>query len=243
MAKIRFVRNRFVEFKGRGDYHQIDIPVDLIYRPSFIYPIRLLGEVKFRSCPIDKSYIREEIGKMKDIQENYFVDGSLTDEMRAKRRLEVFSFFSASGFNEPAERLAYAHGIKTISYKNNKCIYDIVRYIRFISKTISSYSEADQTKVIDDIFNILIINGGGIIDFSVLPGFSTKRRCPKSIKTSILGTTSTGLTIHLVSSDSFPDELFKTRDFVYCRVKSTDDYDKWQLEFKESKFVLYFFNA
>ena len=90
LTKIRFVRNRFIEFKGRGDYHQIDIPVDLIYRPSFIYPIRLLGEVKFRSSPIDKSFIREEIGKMKDIQESYFVDGSLTDEMRTKRRLEVF---------------------------------------------------------------------------------------------------------------------------------------------------------
>ena len=73
-----------------------------------------------------------------------------------------------------------------------------------------------------------------------MPVFSFRRRCPKSIKTSILGTTSTGLAIHLISNDSFPDELFKERDFIYCRVKSTDDYDKWLLEFKESKFVLYF---
>lgn len=238
--KVRMTRRNFIEFKGRGAYHQIDIPVDLIYRPSFIYPIRLLGEVKYHSKKISKDFIREEIGKMKDIQENYFVNNALTSEMRAKRRLEVFAFFSASGFNESAERLAYAHGIKTISYENNKCVKDIVRFIRPLSKTISAFSNERQEEAIDRFFNLLIFGTADEILFETLHPAKELKRLPLSIRTSIIGTTITGLTIHFISNDRFPNELFRNRDYVNCRVRSSNSLDKWQLEVNGSDFVMYF---
>lgn len=241
--KYRIVRKRFVEFKGRGEFHQIDIPVDLEYRPNFIYPIRLLGEVKHYSRPITKNDVRHEIGKMKDIQENYFVDDELTNKMRARRRTEVFAIFSASGFNEAAERLAYAHGIKTVSYKDNKHIHEILDYVNDVATDISSFPEEEQTKIIDEYFNILIMGHNLSEDvwrFPMLLDFYLNADHLLNIRTSIIGTTSTGLTIHFLSNDIFPEYLFENTDFVYCRVRSTDSLEGWYLEIGESETKFYF---
>ena len=106
-------RANFVELKGRGGWHQIDCPFDYDGFIPFLYPVRLLGEAKFLQKEVQKNSIRSFIGVLKDIQENYFVDDSLTDSMVRGRRMELGAFFAANGFNPEAEKLAYAHGIRT----------------------------------------------------------------------------------------------------------------------------------
>ena len=69
--RVREIRRGFIEIKGRGCWHQIDCPCEYNHLIPFSYPVRLLGEVKFYKSHLDKKYIREYIGVIKDIQENY----------------------------------------------------------------------------------------------------------------------------------------------------------------------------
>lgn len=238
--RIRHNRRRFIEFKGRGEFHQIDVPVDLIFKPNFIYPIRLLGEVKYHQKPIEKHFIREEIGKMKDIQENYIVNDLLTREMRRKRRLEIFAFFSSSGFTEESERLAYAHGIKTISFENNYCIRKIIDFIRAFSLDISLLTEEEQKRKLDEVYDTLILGQHRDLDFPFhLLNTGHFAKFPASIKTSIIGTTSTGLTIHFLSFDEFPVQLFNESDFVKCKYHSSNG-DTWVMTINNCESKFYF---
>ena len=120
--RVRENRAGFIEFKGRGCWHQIDCPCDYNKFIPFSYPLRLLGEVKFYKKPLSKEHIREYIGVLKDIQENYFVADGIDIQNFYPRKLEIGVYFSANGFQEEAEKLAYAHGIRTISYRNNHLI-------------------------------------------------------------------------------------------------------------------------
>ena len=234
-VRIRVLRKRFAEFKGRGEWHQIDIPVELINQPPLIYPIRMLGEVKYKNRPVGKSSIRAEIGKMKDIQENYFADSSspLPEQAKQDRRLEVFSFFSASGFNDAAERLAYAHGIRTISYQNNECIDGIAKTVDDIAEYLSKYPEFFQSIILDEIFDYLI-SGKDFNDYSLLPMNDYQPFFESEIKTSIIGTTASGLTINFISYEDFPDELFAEKDEAYCRIHSEDG-ERWYLTVNDSE--------
>lgn len=125
--KIRRNREDFIEIRGRGTWHQIDCPCDYEGVIPFIYPIRMLAEVKFFSKRIDKKYIREYIGVVKDIQENIFVPDDYVGPFT--RFSEIGVFFAANGFDDEAEKLAFAHNIKTISYENNCMLGEIKRII------------------------------------------------------------------------------------------------------------------
>ena len=96
---------------------------------SFWERLRLLGEAKFYRSPLSKEHIREYIGVLKDIQENYFVADGMDLQNFYPRKLEIGVYFSANGFQAEAEKLAYAHGIRTISYKNNPLINRLKLYI------------------------------------------------------------------------------------------------------------------
>lgn len=117
--RVREIRSGFIEFKGRGCWHQIDCPCDYNELIPFSYPLRLLGEVKFYKSRLSKKHIREYIGVIKDIQENYFVADGINPQDFYPRKMEIGVYFAVNGFQEEAEKLAYAHGIKTISYENN----------------------------------------------------------------------------------------------------------------------------
>ena len=107
-ARAVMTRKNFIELKGRGGWHQIDCPCDLNYTSPFMYPIRLLGEVKFAQNKVSKRVIESYIGVLKDIQENYFVaNPDLVIDSKPNRFLEIGCIFSANGFNAQAENLAY----------------------------------------------------------------------------------------------------------------------------------------
>lgn len=144
--RVRWVRENFIELKGRGGWHTIDCPFDYDRQVPFLYPVRLIGEVRYHQTTVTKDAIRNFIGVLRDIQENYFIDDTLTAEMVRERRMEIGVFFSVNGFQAEAERLAYSHGIRTISYKNNPIIQQIrddidlleseyIRYDLFMQKS------------------------------------------------------------------------------------------------------------
>lgn len=95
--RVRETRENFIELKGRGEWHQVDCPCEYDFVSPFMYPIRLIGEVKYHSEPTDKEDIREFIGVLKDISENYFVPADIGKKDFHKllpcRYLEVGVFF------------------------------------------------------------------------------------------------------------------------------------------------------
>lgn len=239
--KYRKRRKRFVEIQGRGTWHQIDIPCDSLFNPSFIYPIRLFGEVKFysassnnRSGRISKELIREFIGVKEDITQNFFVASRKNVSIKEKRwrRTEVFAYFSANGFDAEAEKLAYAHGIKTISYENQPLLKALKEKTEEYAKhLVNSYSDRSIESIIDDLYDALILGRQDIRTSRRLPieGFSSDV-C--SIKTSLIATTASGFTVHILSEHPFPDGMFTDSDEAYISIFSNDG--EWYFVFRSN---------
>ncbi|MDO4921260.1 MAG: hypothetical protein Q4E64_05490 [Phascolarctobacterium sp.] len=253
--RIREKRRNFIELKGRGAWHQIDCPCDYNIISPFMYPIRILGEVKCYKNPIEKEKIRNFIGVVKDIQENYFADELELDITGLpKRFIEVGAFFSYSGFNKEAEFLAYAHGIKTISYQDNflvagicDAVYQLeknISYKNFTNKGMKAYRDiierlhiADREKFfenlnqlqLDDYFSDeLDIKTKGISGFYV---YNLKKFIDNllTVKSSFIATNDDGLVIHFIGDGAFPNEIFEDRDEAFCNVyyRGTNQKSYW----------------
>src|ERR1035438_7248250 len=63
-----------LEVKGRGAWHQIDALAAFDLTPAFMYPLRLMVEAKCYSSrsPVGIEVVRNSVGVLKDIAENYF---------------------------------------------------------------------------------------------------------------------------------------------------------------------------
>ncbi|MBU1087149.1 MAG: hypothetical protein KKD05_06475 [Candidatus Omnitrophica bacterium] len=228
-VKIHGVNN--IEIKGRGTWHQIDCPC--IYKKTvpFIHDIRLLAEIKFHTSEIQKDKIRQYIGVMKDISENYFIDEINTIENQ-KKYTDIGVFFAANGFQIEAEKLAFAHGIKTISYKNNEIVQKIKDNITLLESDYLSankcISKDNQNSFMSKIAYILDnpISERLFIEFEeeFMPENGYRdylieiRNELQQIHTSFFGITETNYFIHFLSKARFPSNLFSETDTMSCRV-------------------------
>lgn len=236
-GRVRETRERFIELKGRGEWHQIDCPCEYDYTSAFMYPIRLIGEVKYHNQPIDKEDIRAFIGVLKDISENYFVptysQRESCEEFLPCRYLEVGAFFSAVGFSKSAELLAYAHGIKVISYKDNYMVYRIKQVIDSFEKNIAYETFNNNRRTILGYINQQLINNCSasynnyVADYTELnpklrarvKNFTNKLiDSILLIKSNVFVTTHEGVMLHLLGDRRFPDEVFYESDEAYCQI-------------------------
>ncbi len=240
---IRMNRENFIEVKGRGCWHQADCLFDYEKDIPFLFPIRLIGEVKFYTSPIKKDEIRKFITSISDIQENYFaVDGV---DLPISRVNDLGVFFSASGFNEEAERLAFVHNIKTVSYQNNVVIDEIKKIITEIELNYLSANQClrrgnfnrfmsyfENLIFDEDLFEEFNFNN----EFSASDGFDNimhfLRDTVRRINSNFIAKTITDIFIHFISYSSFPDELFNDTDSALCEVYyNVENGKKYWLEF------------
>lgn len=223
--RVRELRPGFIEFKGRGCWHQIDCPCDYSQFIPFMYPIRLLGEVKYYKKPLEKKCLREYIGAIKDIQENYFVADGVDPQQFYPRKTEIGVYFSASGFQEEAEKIAYAHGIKTISYANNPLIDRLKTLINELERNyISVQCLKDHTwsTFRQAFIGALRHHTPTGYQCDVADGYENVveeiRDAIDEIRSSFIATTATGVFLHFIGNNSFPEELFVSSDEGRCRV-------------------------
>lgn len=227
-VRTRRQREQFFEMRGRGCWHQIDCPCDYDKFIAFINPIRLIGEVKFYANPVTKDHIRQFVGVLKDIQENYFT--SEFDDAPSERFTEIGTFFSSSGFDAEAEKLAFAHNIKTISYKNVWLLESLKKAIENIEinylKATECVSAGKQSSFVRAFKAILDGNAAALNEFdrSYRPadGFASVLRQLMSglqaIRSSFVGTTSGGAFLHFIGDSEFPEDLFFDTDTQPTRV-------------------------
>lgn len=241
-ARAVMSRGNFIELKGRGGWHQIDCPCDLNYSSPFMFPIRLLGEVKFTQTKVSKRVVESYIGVLKDIQENYFVaNPDLVIDSKQNRFLEVGCIFSANGFTSQAENLAYTHGIRTISYENNIVVDRIKLSIeRLVKDNVDPSNVTNAGRLLltelnrffgfaysfDHIYPIYSKRVDSFLNYSlrrVLIGNYEKNLINLldsigSIKDSFIATTPEGLLLHFVGEQEFPEELFLGSDYAQYRI-------------------------
>ncbi len=125
-----------LQLQGRGEWHQTDALVAYDHTPAFIYPIRLIVEAKAYSLSspnkgkIGINVVRNAVGVLKDVNENYFahIGHDDDDSYKLKRFNYAYAVFSLNGFTENAQRYALAHQIFLIQYHYSTLFGD-VRYI------------------------------------------------------------------------------------------------------------------
>lgn len=210
--------------RGRGEWHQIDALGKWQYVVPFVYPIRLLCEAKFLNGPADISVIRNFVGVVKDISENYFVEDNqnIDKRMLSKRHTDCGAVFSVNGFTSNAERYAYAQNIFLISYENNPVIgslreaFENVAQLLKISKKTNRkefnkwFEEAWRRKYSDDYPQNLAKYVVHARRFEDSLGLLQKRL--EGVRTSVVGLASGIYPIHLLSYDNVPSELFRETD-------------------------------
>lgn len=229
------------EVLGRGTHHQIDFVGVYEKHIPFIYPIRLLAECKFWTkgdnyISVDKSFIREYIGVYKDISENYF---SLHMK-KYTRFLDVPIIFSAGGFDDEAEKLAWSHGINIVSHSKIPILRDILDFIDSLVKLIPEVYFTDKQKfkrLKDIVFKVIrgtlpeemrsdinrlikhiqTKSRTPDLDIDLLTELLNKSRNLK-YKTFLFATTEYGKLINLISYDEFPDNLFFEQESQDCTI-------------------------
>lgn len=193
-----------------------------------MYPIRLLCEAKCWDSPVSLPVIRNFVGAIKDISENYFVeDGQIIDKrMLSKRYTDCGAIFSVSGFTKQAQRYAYAHNVFLVSYENNPIINEFKKDMHKIAESVSLKKRVNKKKLskwFEDTWNKnypSYLNGVNITSFDRFKeGLKNLKEIFHSVKTSVVGIVTGIYPIHLLSKHEIPKDLFKDTDEVYFRVR------------------------
>ena len=88
-----------LELQGRGEWHQVDALVSYDFTPAFIYPLRLIVEAKAYDTKVGIDVIRNAVGVVKDVNENYFTHKSTQgQEYKIRRFNYAYAVFSLNGF-------------------------------------------------------------------------------------------------------------------------------------------------
>ncbi|MDD2367875.1 MAG: hypothetical protein PHQ90_01155 [Sulfuricurvum sp.] len=140
------------EIEGRGEFHQIDFSGVYTKLTPYIYPLRVLAECKYYKKPLDKKIIRQYIGVVKDITENYYVPETIKQsntlsifDKSSPRFTDIPMIFSANGFDTHAENLAWAQGINVISHRNIPIFDSILEIIDELAVQIKDLCQIHPT--------------------------------------------------------------------------------------------------
>lgn len=232
-----------LELQGRGEWHQIDGMAACDFTPAFVYPLRLLVEAKcYSSAKVDLPTIRNSLGVLFDVSQNYFTHKpSIADvtALSSPRFNFVGAIFSTSGYTTAAQRYAIAHQIFLIQYSAVGAIADVVRGIMRIRKShlvrplrhqIGSFF-ANIRKVVrasieatadDDHIGVFTRSGLNHLRESVASPLL-------AMKGSYVGMLQGKWPLHLLAKDEFPAELVRNRDTVRCKVRQLG-YGRWCFE-------------
>jgi len=211
--------------RGRGEWHQIDALGRWKYTVPFVYPIRLLCEAKCWDQPVGLPVIRNFVGVLKDIAENYFVEDNqdIDKRMFSKRHTDCGAIFSINGFTRAAQRYAYAQGIFPISYENNPIVNEFRKGIEEISRFITlrrRESKREFSEWFERTWSAQYPLDASryVTDRSA---FENRLRMLENkvsdVKTSVVGIASGVYPLHLLSYHELPYDSFKETDETIFR--------------------------
>ena len=221
-----------LDVRGRGAWHQIDALASFRSSPAFMYPLRLMVEAKCyqASRPVGIEVVRNSVGVLKDISENYFTmqsRGGITSQ--APRFNYHAAVFSTSGYTSGATAYAVAHQIFLIQYDNVAVIQPLVDAImefdddcitnfgkRALSEVRTIYRSAlnNRTYPLNSI-QYVTKQGQELLESSILEAVTR-------INGSYFGMLQGRWPLHLLTAEELPLGAFTT-DLIQCRVTGYED--------------------
>lgn len=240
-----------LEIQGRGSRHQIDSLAQYDGTPAFMYPLRLIVEAKCLKNAVGIYVVRNAVGVIKDISENYFsfTSKATRSEIQVQRFNYHAAIFSASGFTKSAQQYAVAHQIFLIDYKDIHAIEPLIDTIKGLDVPRQVLKEAGIVTRIRTTFKSILSEGewDNQDDFLLHGLFLTVLADQvRSIRGSYFAMLQGRWPIHIVSRTPIPSRLFQNTDVLQCRVwgyvgktwsftplgipEDSDDY--FRLEFK-----------
>jgi len=223
---VRRMRNDVIELRGRGCWHPVDCPFVREQAAPFQIPVRLIGQVRYHMSEIKKESVRNFIGVLADLREaGFWMDGQ--GAAVGYPRTDLGVIFAANGFWPEAERLAFCHGIRTVSYKNNRQMELIKQTIFTLESRWLDYDMVMQQVSFLPQFAQVIrgeIPAGQFAQLynlapETVPLMERLTDGLREIRTSFFGSTAAGVTLHFLGAESFPEELFASTDTACCQVR------------------------
>jgi hypothetical protein len=231
-----------LEVKGRGAWHQIDALAAFDRTPAFMYPLRLMVEAKCYSAnsPVELGIVRNSVGVLKDIAENYFTFRPSTDTEIPIPRFNYHSaIFSTSGYSTAAQRYAIAHQVFLIQYSRIKVLEPVIEGLLTLDAThlqskTSPPNYRSATALLRDEVRHMLASDRAVLSsqFHVLSPVGSRHvreeivRPLLEIKGSYFGMLQGRWPMHLLARKSLPPTAFADRDEIRCRLYGRDS-DRW----------------
>jgi len=233
------IRRTDKHVRGRGCWHDVDALGRYAYPLFYMYPIRLLSEAKCYENDVNLPDIRNFVGALKDIAENYFVEDRMTwEEMIAYQRYtDCGSFFSATGFSLGAQKYALAQGVFLISYDNNPVLRGVVDSMYSVIDSLDILKASNEKNDFSEWLHLNLITElkalyvGKYIPIPRQTDFTAAFRQLKdrldAIRTSVIAMIvgrepTIQYPVHLLSNQEVPVNLFAQRDDLFFRVHYTE---------------------
>lgn len=233
-----------LEVQGRGEWHQIDALAAFDRTPAFMYPLRLMVEAKCYSpgYPVGIQVVRNSVGVLKDISENYFTYQPLApgeSPVVAPRFNYHSAVFSASGYTAGAQKYAIAHQIFLIQYKRIGLLVPVIEGLRELSQIhlesiIDEEGDEDISHRLRSFIREMIRLRG---DAQWHPACGFTRSGIENLRTRVIapllevGGSYFGMLqgkwpMHLLSRRPLPPLTFAEQDEIRCRVYGRES-NRW----------------
>jgi len=215
-----------LEVRGRGTWHQIDALAGFLSSPAFMYPLRLMVEAKCyqEKRPVGIEVVRNAVGVLKDISENYFSIIGDDASVKIPRFNYHSAIFSTSGYTSGTVNYALAHQVFLIQYENVPVIQPLINSIMnfdescitgfgktAISEVRRLYRDAIRERVFEvDVHQYITPRGLELINTNLVDFL-------KRIRGSYFGMLQGRWPLHLLTSSPLPPAAFKS-DTVRCHV-------------------------
>lgn len=227
-----------LEVQGRGTWHQIDALAACDRTPAFMYPLRLIVEAKCykRNRPVKIEIVRNVVGVLKDISENYFTYNYNPNPGGDKIKFPRFNYhgaiFSSSGYTKEAQKYAIAHQIFLIQYNKVAVIQPLVNSLLDVDYDVFTPNALSNLSLIRRFFRSLI-RSESLANYEENPftgsGMSLFHGeivdLLNNVKGSYFGMLQGQWPIHLLSPKPLPAEAFE-QDEIYCKVYGYES-DTW----------------
>ncbi len=233
------------EVRGRGSWHQIDALASFRSSPAFMYPLRLMVEAKCyqKHRTVGIEVVRNAVGVLKDISENYFSVPSGGADVQVSRFNYHSAIFSTSGYTSGAIDYALAHQVFLIQYENVPVIRPLIDAImQFDENCITSvgknsilevrkrYRSAIRNQIYEvDMPEFISNHGIELINGALVDTL-------EKIRGSYFGMLHGRWPLHLLTSTPLPPEAFIS-DTVRCHVTGyeTGEWKFTPAEFQENQ--------
>ncbi|MDK1119149.1 MAG: hypothetical protein QGM50_10230 [Anaerolineae bacterium] len=124
-----FCSSAGMQIQGRGTKHQIDAIADYRLTPPFSNPLRLMVEAKHYDDKIRLPVVRNSLGVLRDVSENWIVKSKVSGIPRRPRWHYISAIFSASDFTRPAQDFAYAQDIYLLPLRNSAFFRPVIEQV------------------------------------------------------------------------------------------------------------------